>query len=249
MRDRARTTGSRPGDCVAAYDAVDSGGNPTDAEVRLNARGRSRCAPTHPVLEAASLLGRKVFPASSFVLLLNRANAHDVGSDTSASSGHAACHCHLRDSRLYRSTSDHRSSFFRFQSGIVESRKGPGMHGPMRDCRTPRIIRFGRIRGKGPFLVLHGMTRQGEVRRMERCDCRGLPEVKDRILTLECLECKAGVVTCPNCGKLEWWPSDRRRFALNAAEAHRWQTGHSRVVARGFGAGYEGHIVMEVGGE
>jgi len=84
---------------------------------------------------------------------------------------------------------------------------------------------------------------------MERCDCRGLPEVKDRILTLECLECKAGVVTCPNCGKLEWWPSDRRRFALNAAEAHRWQTGHSRVVARGFGAGYEGHIVMEVGDE
>jgi hypothetical protein len=55
---------------------------------------------------------------------------------------------------------------------------------------------------------------------MERCDCRGLPEVKDRILTPECLECKAGVVMCPHCGKLEWWPSDRRRFALNAAEAH-----------------------------
>ena len=83
---------------------------------------------------------------------------------------------------------------------------------------------------------------------MEKCDCRGLPGAKERILTLECLECKAGVVTCPHCGKPEWWSSEKRRFALNAAEAHRWQTGHLRVVARGFGAGYEGHIVMEVGG-
>ena len=84
---------------------------------------------------------------------------------------------------------------------------------------------------------------------MEECDCRGLPGAKERILTLECLECKAGVVTCPQCGKLEWWSSEERRFALNAAEAHRWQTGHLRVVARAFGAGYEGHIVMEVGDE
>jgi len=82
---------------------------------------------------------------------------------------------------------------------------------------------------------------------MEWCDCRGLPAVQERILTLECLECAAGVVACPHCGKIEWWPNGKRRFALNAAEAHRWQTGHRRVVARGFGEGCEGHIVMEVG--
>jgi len=58
---------------------------------------------------------------------------------------------------------------------------------------------------------------------------------------------------CGGCGgvptlrKIEWWPNGKRRFALNAAEAHRWQTGHRRVVARGFGEGCEGHIVMEVG--
>lgn len=84
---------------------------------------------------------------------------------------------------------------------------------------------------------------------MEKCDCRGLPDMQQRILTLECLECVKGVVLCPCCGKTEWWFSDKRRFALNAAEAHRWQTGHRRVVARGFGGGYDGHIVMEVGDE
>jgi hypothetical protein len=84
---------------------------------------------------------------------------------------------------------------------------------------------------------------------MEKCDCRGSPDVQERILTLECLECVAGVVVCPSCGKTEWWSTDKRKFALNAAEAHRWQTGHRRVVARGFGAGYDGQIVMEVGDE
>lgn len=84
---------------------------------------------------------------------------------------------------------------------------------------------------------------------MEKCDCRGLPSPQERILTLECLECTEGVVACSHCGKTEWWSSDKRRVALNAAEAHRWQTGHRRVVARGFGKGYEGHIVMEVGDE
>jgi len=84
---------------------------------------------------------------------------------------------------------------------------------------------------------------------MDTCDCRGVPGVQDGILTLECLECATGVVTCVHCGKLEWWHSDKRRVALNAAEAHRWQTGHRRVVARGFGAGCEGQIVMEVGDE
>ena len=84
---------------------------------------------------------------------------------------------------------------------------------------------------------------------METCDCRGVPEAQERILTLECLECAGGVVTCRHCGKPEWWANAKRCFALNAAEAHRWQTGHLRVVARGFGAGDVGHIVMEVGVE
>jgi len=44
-----------------------------------------------------------------------------------------------------------------------------------------------------------------------------------------------------------WWPDAQRPIALNAAEAHRWETGHTRVVARGFGEGYAGQIVTEVG--
>jgi len=84
---------------------------------------------------------------------------------------------------------------------------------------------------------------------METCDCRGLPGDQEKILILECLQCEANVVTCPQCGKAEWWPDERRQIALNAAEAHRWQTGHQRVVARGFGEGFEGQIVMEVGNE
>jgi uncharacterized Zn-binding protein involved in type VI secretion len=84
---------------------------------------------------------------------------------------------------------------------------------------------------------------------MEQCTCRGVPAAQEGILTLECLACEGGLVTCPHCGKPAWWSNDQRRCALNAAEAHRWQTGHRRVVARGFGAGYAGHIVMEVGDE
>jgi hypothetical protein len=88
---------------------------------------------------------------------------------------------------------------------------------------------------------------QGEVNRMEPCICRGLPGTQERILLLECLECEGSLVRCWQCGQVEWWPVERRQIALNAAEAHRWQTGHPRVVARGVGGGYEGHIVMEVG--
>jgi hypothetical protein len=83
---------------------------------------------------------------------------------------------------------------------------------------------------------------------METCDCRGLPGAQERILTLECRECEGNVVRCQQCGKAEWWPDERRQFVLNAAEAHRWETGHRRVVARGYGEGFEGQIVMEVGG-
>ena len=84
---------------------------------------------------------------------------------------------------------------------------------------------------------------------MEHCDCRGVPEEQERILILECLECEGNVVRCRQCGKAAWWPDAQRPIALNAAEAHRWETGHSRVVARGFGEGYAGQIVMEVGNE
>jgi hypothetical protein len=84
---------------------------------------------------------------------------------------------------------------------------------------------------------------------MEKCNCRGLPGEQERILTLECLECEGNVVRCRQCGKAEWWSDAQRAIALNAAEAHRWETGHPRVVARGFGEGYAGQIVMEVGDE
>jgi hypothetical protein len=81
---------------------------------------------------------------------------------------------------------------------------------------------------------------------METCDCRGLPGAQERILMLECLECEGHLVRCRQCGKAEWWSDERRQVALSAAEAHRWETGHERVVARGFGEGHEGQIVMEV---
>jgi len=82
---------------------------------------------------------------------------------------------------------------------------------------------------------------------MEACECRGLSENAEITLTLECLDCAGGVVTCKHCGKPEWWSDEKRRFALNGAEAHRWETGHTRVVVRGFGGRYDGQIVMEVG--
>jgi len=84
---------------------------------------------------------------------------------------------------------------------------------------------------------------------MEMCECHGVPGQQEPILTLECLACAGHRVRCRQCGKAAWWPHAKRRGALNAAEAHRWQTGHPRVVARGYGAAYAGHIVMEVGDE
>lgn len=98
----------------------------------------------------------------------------------------------------------------------------------------------------GPIL---SDTMSERVNRMETCKCRGVPTGDEVILLLECLECDGGMVKCAHCRKPEWWSNDKRRLALNAAESHRWQTGHSRVVARGFGPGYEGQIVMEVGDE
>ncbi len=84
---------------------------------------------------------------------------------------------------------------------------------------------------------------------METCECRGLPEKDEIVLTLECLDCKGGVVTCRQCGRPEWWPESKRKQALNSAEAHRWEMGHTLVVVRGFGGRYGGQVVMEVGDE
>ena len=84
---------------------------------------------------------------------------------------------------------------------------------------------------------------------MDTCECRGRPAKEGITLILECLDCEGGVVKCTHCGKPKWWSNAQRRFALSAAETHRWEAGHTRVVVRGFGAGYEGQIVMEVGDE
>jgi len=84
---------------------------------------------------------------------------------------------------------------------------------------------------------------------MEKCECREPSEKEEITLTLECLDCEGGVVKCKQCGRPEWWSESKRKHALNSAEAHRWETGHTRVVVRGFGGRYGGQVVMEVGDE
>jgi hypothetical protein len=82
---------------------------------------------------------------------------------------------------------------------------------------------------------------------MEARECRRLPEKDEITVTLECLDCDEGVVKCARCGQPEWWTDATRGTALNAAEAHRWETGHARVVMRGFDGKYAGQVIMEVG--
>ena len=123
------------------------------------------------------------------------------------------------------------------------------MSTPNRNRRPPRALRAKRVEGRSSTGAPSDRGTTGEIGWTETCACRGAPSAQEFILTLECLECAGGVVRCPICGKPEWWANAQRRVALNAAEAHRWQTGHPRVVARGFGAGYAGRIVMEVGDE
>ena len=121
------------------------------------------------------------------------------------------------------------------------------MYTPIRNRRPPRALQAKRGEA-GPLPGApwdHATTR--EVSWIEPCACHGVPGAQEIILTLECLECAGGVVRCPQCGKPAWWANAHRRVALNAAEAHRWQTNHPRVVARGYGAGYTGQIVREVG--
>ena len=123
------------------------------------------------------------------------------------------------------------------------------MYTPIRNRRPSRARRAGRVEGGFPTGAPWERVARGEVSCVDRCTCWGVPGAQESILTLECLECAGGVVSCPHCGKPEWWADAKRRVALNAAEAHRWQTGHRRVVARGFGGDYAGHIVREVGDE
>jgi hypothetical protein len=78
---------------------------------------------------------------------------------------------------------------------------------------------------------------------MKPCGCRTDPRDERAILTLECLECDGQVVRCRDCGKLMWWAERDRIRTLNAAEAHRWETGHTRVVVRN----EAGIILREVG--
>lgn len=123
------------------------------------------------------------------------------------------------------------------------------MYTPIRNRRPPRALQAGRIEGGPPSVASWDRVATAEVSWLQMCICWGVPSNQETILTLECLECAGGVVQCPRCGKPVWWANARRRVALNAAEAHRWETGHPRVVARGFGAGYTGQIVREVGDE
>jgi hypothetical protein len=68
---------------------------------------------------------------------------------------------------------------------------------------------------------------------MQYCDCpRVKPRNEQSFLILECLECEDQAVPCTSCGKRAWWAGPDRLRALNAAEAHRWQTDHERVVVR-----------------
>jgi hypothetical protein len=81
---------------------------------------------------------------------------------------------------------------------------------------------------------------------MQYCDCpRAEPTNEQNFLTLDCLECDGEAVHCTACRKRVWWAGPGRIRALNAAEAHRWETGHGRVVVRNS----ENIILREVLGE
>ncbi len=81
---------------------------------------------------------------------------------------------------------------------------------------------------------------------MRLCTCDGIriTRAADR-LTLECLDCVGERVCCPQCGQPRCWTGAERVQTLNAAEAHRWETGHGRVVVRDAAQ----HILREVLGD
>ncbi len=67
---------------------------------------------------------------------------------------------------------------------------------------------------------------------MDHCICRGVAPDREDLLTLECRECAGRIVHCNRCGRPAWWLAVHRIRALNAAESHRWESGHARVLVR-----------------
>ena len=67
---------------------------------------------------------------------------------------------------------------------------------------------------------------------MRHCSCRVLVGTEANLLRLRCVACQDGIVRCSACGGERWWAEEERVQALNAAEAHRWETGHPDVVVR-----------------
>ncbi len=81
---------------------------------------------------------------------------------------------------------------------------------------------------------------------MDRCKCQYALDGYEKILTVECLECSDTIVRCPQCGRAVWWPHAHRRRALNAADAHRWDSGHQRIMVLGFSGAQQASVVTEV---
>ncbi len=67
---------------------------------------------------------------------------------------------------------------------------------------------------------------------MQMCRCNGLPQPGMNTLRLLCPQCERQVVRCRSCGQEQWWVEADRILALNAAESHRWETGHVQVWVR-----------------
>jgi hypothetical protein len=65
---------------------------------------------------------------------------------------------------------------------------------------------------------------------MQKCRCQRMPGSGMNVLRLVCMECEGHAVRCQACGQEIWWTDQERLLALNAAESHRWETGHSRVL-------------------
>ena len=65
---------------------------------------------------------------------------------------------------------------------------------------------------------------------MRHCNCRVLVGTEANLLRLRCVACQDGIVRCSACGGECWWPEEERIQALNAAEAHRWETSHLEVL-------------------
>ncbi len=65
---------------------------------------------------------------------------------------------------------------------------------------------------------------------MSVCSCRSRSGLQGNVLRLQCCACVN--VCCRTCGGERWWPETERLAALNAAEVHRWESGHAEVLVR-----------------